>query len=70
MPNGQRHWARVRLPDDLADILSVILAARRLKHKDAHVLIREALERGLHDEYQQALAILRKFDQADTPPDD
>lgn len=66
----QTHWSKVRLPDDLADVMSVILAARRLKRKDAHLVIREALERGLPDEYQQALAILRRFDLDDFPSDE
>ena len=70
MPNGQRHWPRVRLPSDLADVVSVMLAARRLKNKDAYILIREALEKGLPDEYQQALVILRRFDIDAFPADD
>lgn len=67
---SQKHWGRYRLDDETADILAVILAIRRLKQKDAYIVIREALS--ALPEYADALKILRRFDASngETPPPD
>ena len=63
---SQKHWSRVRLIDEASDLLSVMLALRKLKHKDAYIIIHEALK--LHPDYDAAMAAWRAFNHADDPP--